>query len=433
MLKGKSFLVNGLLVIVSIGLTFVISEFAFRTILFGNWKVADSLRDPALYSDYFTDTEFEIFPDEYWMLYDLLNREYRSPEDPHPLLGWDGAFHPESYEHEDEDQIKGRRPVLLFGDSFSQCVEAKCFEEILNNDGAFSEQYYFLNYGVGGYGVGQIYLLAQKVIPLYEEPIVFFGFMTRDLDRSLLKFRTGQKPYFVLDGEELELKGVPIKENNWDYVSNNRPFIISYLYRYYRNGRPSFRARDKPETQRYIRKIKSLNEKILVSAHHFLESAILDCRFLVFSALYRGDREWRNGFVRDVLERNNVPYLWTKDLIEQDSNYELEGLGFYEDGNNGHPTTYQNELIAGEILKCLTDPDYPATLDEKNHERYTEIKDQFDPTKRAYYEYRMGKNPDWLKTLEEKALAEKVPLEDIIREDIEFLIGQYKESQSLSH
>ena len=86
-------------------------------------------------------------------------------------------------------QIRDRRPFLLFGDSFSACVDdVLCFEDLLENT-QFNSEYVILNYGVGGYGLDQIWMLMDKVLPLYPHAIVVIGIMSDDIDRAHLRMR----------------------------------------------------------------------------------------------------------------------------------------------------------------------------------------------------------------------------------------------------
>ncbi|HVY55790.1 MAG TPA: hypothetical protein VHC46_08555, partial [Thermodesulfobacteriota bacterium] len=180
-----------------------IIEAYLRMVLFHDFKLGDGLlKHEDLYADYFTD-------DDYWKLMYILEGADTSPRYPHPLLGWYGKFDPVTYEHRNKNEIGNKTPVLLYGDSFAACETLLCFQEILNNDRDFSKYYYLLNYGVHAYGLDQIELLYEKSVGLYKDPVVIFGFLTEDIDRSMLSFRLRQKPYYKLENGELVLSGVP--------------------------------------------------------------------------------------------------------------------------------------------------------------------------------------------------------------------------------
>ena len=183
-----------------VGVTVLICEVGFRTLLFSQVAFMERFREPNLYTDYFSD-------DDWWKLYYAFNKPANdTAKQPHSLLGWGwaGKFSNETYLHAEAGQVGRRRPVLLYGDSFTHCLTAleDCFQGILNKDTEFSKDHYLLNYGVLGYGVDQIYLLLKSSLFLYHEPYVIVGIHTRDLDRSILSYFVAQKPYFeLIEGE----------------------------------------------------------------------------------------------------------------------------------------------------------------------------------------------------------------------------------------
>ena len=401
----------------------------FQKVIFGNWEKAAPLREAASYADIYDDPHELILTDEYWYLYYKFGGQFRPPENPQPLLGWVGHFDRYTLKHQDHDKVKGRIPVLFFGDSFSICVGAKCFEEILNEDSTFASKYYLLNYGVGGYGVDQIYLLAREVIPMYDNPVVFFGFMTRDMDRNILKFRTGQKPYFEIDNDQLVLKNTPIDPDPAEYVENNMPYIPSYIMRYLRNSIVNYIPANDYRNVRKVEHMKNLNAKILSTAQNMLERDSIHYRFLVFSALWKGDREWRNIAVRDHLERNNVPYLWVRDMIEQDAHFGGPATAFFEDANNGHPTTYQNELICDAMMKSLFDSTYAATIDSINTDYYLSIRNEYDLYHIDHYAYKIRRDPNYMIEIKRKAEERGISVDSMHQLDSRYLLEKFKRAQ----
>ncbi|MBL0020790.1 MAG: hypothetical protein IPP17_31250 [Bacteroidetes bacterium] len=53
-------------------------------------------------------------------------------------------------------------------------------------------------------------LLCRKTAP-YQKPLVVFGLLTTDLDRTILPARSGQKPYYDIENGKLTLKGLPVE------------------------------------------------------------------------------------------------------------------------------------------------------------------------------------------------------------------------------
>lgn len=412
-----SFLANTLIVLISTAAVLVLCELVFQKILFSDWEKAEFLREPGAYATIYEDDHEAIFTDEYWLLYYLFDKQFKPPNNPHPIFGWVGKFDRLSLIHNDKDKVKGRIPVLLFGDSFSYCVGAKCFEEILNEDSAFASKYYLLNYGVGGYGIDQIYILANEVIPLYNRPVVLFGMLTRDMDRSILKFRTGQKPYFELDDNKLNLKGVPMEPKASYYVENHMPDITSYLYRYMRNSLNNYIPKNDPRTIKVLANMIALNEQIIIKAHDMLKSSGVDYRFLVFSPVYNSDTEWREKVIRDLLEKEGAPSIFTKDIYQADSNYANVPTSFYESPEHGHPTDYQNELICDEIWSCLMDSAYASVVDSLNSAHYASIRNEYDNDHVDHYIFQIKKDKVWLKSIKEKASQRQISVDSMLQLD----------------
>ena len=337
-------------------LALVAAEFGYRAALFSPGDRLRSLREPGLYADPFSE-------DLFWKLAVAWSGEYRPPKRPHPTLGWAEDVSLDTLRHREARNLDGRRPVLLYGDSFAACFgEVACFEDILNSDSEFASGHYLLNYGVGGYGLDQTYLLFQDSIDYFERPFVIFSLFTYDIDRCLLSFRIGQKPRFSLAGGSLELEATPILASADDYLDAHPPLVVSYLYRRALFGgllptRVSAVLRRDENSRR--RKI-AISEAILSTTLAELESRSLDFTFLVF----HGDRpsdnplfggtDWREVFLRGWLEKNLVPHIWSKEIVARALGPgEEPDVGRYLDPETLHPTEYFNRLVAGEIRRTV--------------------------------------------------------------------------------
>lgn len=211
-------------------------ELIMRWLLFGSSELARSwgadLRRPHL----FADPELE---DEYWRLrwtLDEADSKYKSP--PHdPRLGWvNGRFDAETREHNTLDELPGRRPLLLFGASYVDCMTERpdCFERLMR-DSDMAREYCLRNYGVGGYGIDQMYLLMQESLDLYaaQQPLVVIGVvLDSDLERCALGFRSWPKPRLELrDGALVEPAPV-FAGGSEAYIAREGMGIWSYAWRY---------------------------------------------------------------------------------------------------------------------------------------------------------------------------------------------------------
>ncbi len=358
MKKLKNLLVNLSISLLSLIICLFFAEWVYRKALFGGNDAFNTLRKPELYADYFMD-------DDYWKLYHIFSSgEYKAPANPHPLLGWIGDFDRQTLRHNKTDSVKKRKPVLLYGDSFAECAEgAECFQYLLNNDSAFNKNNYLLNYGVGGYAVDQIQLLFKNTYKQYEKPFVVFSIMCSDLDRTILTNRIGQKPYYEIVADTLMLKGVPIEKDPEKFFTEHPPEISSYIWRRLvytpRNPLPDrikVWLKDEDEKNNYK---MQLNEKVLQAAIDELKKNNIDFTFLVFHYVQKDNHQfsvetednWRDKFIRSFIEKNHLPYIWSKDLIKNDTAYHKDNLDKYMMESNGHPTTYFNQLIANEIKK----------------------------------------------------------------------------------
>ena len=334
------------------GVTALICEFGFRTLVFSHAAFMGKFQEPSLYTDYFSE-------DDWWKLYHAFNKPKNdTAKQPHPLLGWSAEFSKETYLHNEAGQVGRRRPVLLYGDSFTHCVTAaeECFQGVLNTDKEFSPAHYLLNYGVLGYGVDQIYLLLKNSLSLYHEPYVIVGIHTRDLDRSILSYFVAQKPYFELVEGELALRGTPITQDQSTYLSNNPPQIWSYLYHLwlYQEGRPwrlrhYLRGTDQKQTRK-----ERINDKIVSEMLNELDKRHLPRLFVIFPQNDEIKREgWHEKFLAEIFRRNGVPYISARALIEDDMQRTGLKIDAYYLAQDGHPNAYQNLLVAKELKRRL--------------------------------------------------------------------------------
>jgi hypothetical protein len=360
---------NIILVLASLLIFLILAEVIFRRMLFGTGERFEFLRKPEYYAKTYGDLD-KIFTDEYWELYYKFGGENKPPKKTHPILGWIFDLDYETLIHPDAFHLNNRRPVLLYGDSFAHCSpESICFEKILNNDPEFAKNYYLLNYGMGGYCVGQISLLLENSKRNYRNPIIIYGFMNKDVERSILSVRIGQKPCFDVVNDSLIIKGLPIEPDPAEFFRKNPYHITSYLYRKFLNSRLNIFHENKKEVNRYIDHIKQVNEKIISNTIRDLRNDKDEFFVMVFNALYNDEGDWRNAFIRDVLEKEGVQYIWSRDLVDRDTTFQEYHLRNYELAD-GHPTTHFNRLMAEEIKKFVMDTAYREQARELNTQIY---------------------------------------------------------------
>jgi hypothetical protein len=346
-ISSRVVLGGGTILVVCVA-TFVAVEVIFRLLLFSEVGFMHRFRSPDLYGVWDSD-------DDYWKLYYLFGGRFKPPAHPHPRLGWIGTFSPETYLHNDAHKLGNKIPILLYGDSFAECstIENKqdCFQGIVNNDAHLSQRFFLLNYGVGGYGVDQMYLLLRESLPHYQNPFVIVGIMTQDLDRSALAVRIGQKPFFSVEDGTIVLKGVPVLQHPAVFFSENPPRIVSYLARMWakHDGR-FYRVRQLIlGTEHQVQKKKAVNEKIILALVAELKRRNIPHLFLIFYPdwVYNDPADWREIFLRNLFEEHHIPYLSTKEIIWEDAR--KSGRHPMEYHFDSHPTAGAYRLLAGAL------------------------------------------------------------------------------------
>lgn len=347
---------NLLLVFISILITLVVSEYGFRLLLFSESPLLARFRQPY----HFAST----YEDSFWKLYHLWGGEYKPPATPHPLLGWVGSFSRETYLHNETGEVGQRNPVLLYGDSFAQCASAasqECFHQILNGDTTFSKEHYLLNYGVGGYGIDQIWLLLRESVHLYGNPVVVVGIFTDDLDRSLMSFRIGQKPFFDIGENRLRLQGVPINSDVGQYLHEHPIDIVSYLYRLWLHSNSAPRKLVEYLDNVQKEKTETVGELITREMVRHLKGKEVPFLFVIFSSQDEMEREqdsWREYFLRKILEEQRVPYISSKVLVRKEAILKGRQVEEYFIQKDKHPTAEQNRMVSMAIYQAIRKGDF---------------------------------------------------------------------------
>ena len=133
--------------------------------------------------------------------------------------------------------MEGRRIVFL-GDSFVE--SAACSNDTLTTKVEKLTGIDTLNYGVGGYGVDQVFLTFRRVLPGCDRKDCLFliGLIRDDFDRLLLRVRTSPKPYFTISDDRLVLHTDHIHPDALNDFYR-RPPERFYLY-YFLRGRLGF-------------------------------------------------------------------------------------------------------------------------------------------------------------------------------------------------
>ena len=319
------------------------AESCFQAYLFSDWSRGTFHRQPELYADYYTD-------DLYWYLHQTW-RDEPVAFTPHDEIGWLGNFAPEDFRHYEEPTLKGRRPILLFGDSFSACTpDVQCFEDIIEQDTILSQDFAVLNYGVGGYGIDQIMMLMENVLPLYPDAIVVLGMMTLDIDRAHLRLREAPKPKFdVVEGTLMQTHHAqaPLKIE-----------VDSLLWRrFLRSSIISDSIYDWWTNTAQVQQVKRQRATAILQEMMTLtsERQVIPLVFDPLNPDIKG-RDWRRRVIEDFWIQNDIPFVSGYSVYQQHSS--TQPLDWFI-AADGHPTSAYNRLLVGEIGKHVVDIERP--------------------------------------------------------------------------
>jgi hypothetical protein len=334
-------------------------ELAVRTLLFADfasgWAVTGELREPARYAHPLVD-------DLYWELqHELADRAQRVATPGYDArMGWVGSrLQSGDLRHVDAASVGARRPVLLFGDSYSACQVAPggCFEDALERH-ALGRTHRLLNHGVGGYGLDQAALLLDATVDAFaaRDPVVIFGVLVdSDLDRCALAVRGWRKPRIERVGGEWSLEPEPVPAD----ARIAAPWATSYGLRLLLHGTNLLPRTvhdalcDEAERTEANR---ARCHAILASVAAGLERRGLESFFLLFHRI--GSLEdpsaagWREPFLVAELDALGVPWASTRGPLRAHAAASGRALtDYYQE--NGHLNALGNEAAFGAIIEGL--------------------------------------------------------------------------------
>ena len=335
------------------------------------------------------------------------------PSHPHPLLGWSGFFDRETLKPWGIEDAGNRRQILIYGDSYIMCQNdsIRCFQDVLNADTAFNKNNFLVNYGVGGYGTDQIYLLFSKTIDKFENPFVIFSIMPNDMDRCLLSVRDGQKPYFEIENDSLALKGVPIDSVPAHFFEENPPKIHSYLWARFTHSYLNPYYDSLPNDEETRTRIMKLNKKIILKAYNEIKKRNLQYVFLIFDELWNEEGTWRVDSLQKFLAEQKITFINTGNLVAEDTSFTEYDYARYTIKGDGHPSSYYNKLVCEELKKYIfnynTYPKLRQNIRIARKENYTV----------EYYKNKIRSDANWLKQIEEKARSRGVSVDSMVTLD----------------
>ena len=285
----------------------------------------------------------------------------------HPRLGWVSALlNVRTLDHVDRRHLGGRRPVLLYGDSYARCTTpaGECFGALLEA-APLGRELALLNHGVRGYGLDQTWLLLDATLDRHvdERPLVLVGvFVDDDLDRCLFELREWPKPRLaVADGRIVGPTGaLPTPEEAFAGELG----VASYAWRRLLHS-PVFPSGLR---ERWIgvgarrRELEGLVPRIVDAVVDRLEAAGVPFAFVLFhgeEALERltaAEPDWRHELLSESLARRGAPYVSTRELLLADAEESGRTTADYfgrEGAARGHYDALGNRVAFGGIERAL--------------------------------------------------------------------------------
>lgn len=281
---------------------------------------------------------------------------------PDPLLGWRDANLVDGFAHRDEASLAERRPVLLFGDSYARCVTPPedCWEGLLE-DSDLSDEYRLLNFGCGGYGLDQVYLLLVRSIDRFldRDPLVVIGIVVDDdLDRTYLALREFPKPWFTVERDQL-VYHPPEGETAQEYLDRHPLDIRSYLWRWLLHGARVFGDRASvawTDEAEHVEVKQEICRRLLIEIQRELEERGLDYFFVLFhgqeALASPGPYSWQEPFLHALFRERRIPYVSSKRrLLEQAARTASDTSVYFFDSmpRYGHYTPAANRAV----FECL--------------------------------------------------------------------------------
>ena len=258
--------------------------------------------------------------------------------------------------HADEGLLAGRRPVLLFGDSYAECASAPCWQELLQAS-ELSDRFCLLNYGVGGFGLDQMAMLLGPVLDRFAErsPIVVIGILVDDdLDRCDLGLRGFPKPHFTVRDDQLALH--PLEHADPQSYLRDHPLgIRSFAWRWLLFGSglvPRELALAWVGETGHVARKEELNRLLLLAIRDELEARDLTYFFLLFHARRSleaaGPHGWQEPFLYATFPELGASFVSSKRFLRsflERTGTPVEHLYLPPGPGMNHYTSLANEVV----------------------------------------------------------------------------------------
>lgn len=259
----------------------------------------------------------------------------------HPLLSLVRKTSKVPNNDDELNDIAVNNNLIFFGSSFTdhKIFKKKLLKNKINNN----------NYSLSSYGLDQILLSYQLTSRMHKDKFIIFGFLMEDLDRVIFDKRNYPKIKFKYQD------GIFVKSNTPIVEKQKKLNIDLYIYRFIKNfiflynnnfdhkQSNCFSDFKKKFFKYYISEIMSIskkqNQKVIFITFNFLNE------------MKKNKLNWRNKFILDSLNQNNIENINTKNIIEIDSKLNNIPIDKYFNKEDFHYSELGFELVIKEIMK----------------------------------------------------------------------------------
>ncbi len=242
----------------------------------------------------------------------------------------------------------GIKRIAMFGDSCMFGEEVDDHETLavyLEQRLSHAE---VMNFGVHGYGLGQMVLrMEEEGLSFGPKHVIFVLFVPHDLLRVSEELFVHNKPVFYMEGEELALRNVPVPEASRQPWIYRQSYFAAWLF-----GRPRQFAKVTllkehiTLTEALLKRVKELRDRQGIS---LTVVAIASARYLE-GRKKKARTEMISDRLRAAIARSGLDVL---DLFPNLTRaYEEKGDVLV--APQGHWSASGNALIAGEIARHLS-------------------------------------------------------------------------------
>ncbi len=281
----------------------------------------------------------------------------------------------------DVSMEKSKKRIAIVGDSFMWGFNVEENDSFYAHVQEQFPEYEVLNFAVSGYGTDQYFLLLNHTVLAFEPDIVLIAAYTNDFENIGSSVQYGyQKPQFLLDGDSLVLRNVPVLYQEADapnLFERGSSFLAHYshLYAFFRpylgnviqslmggglsESDPTLRLLEKNQTPEYEELVR-LNQRLFCEIADLVEADLVVVS--IPSQINVDESYFQEQLTKAGLSPERYDYKKQSKIMQEYS----ETCGFDvvdlqetfqhedpEDVYNGHWTEKGEEMAATAVGKFL--------------------------------------------------------------------------------